>query len=71
MNNNILIAGVGGVLGRELVDAFIQKGIRPFSFQYFALGKMLVFFSVTRIPTESRGKTDLGRYLQRYYARKG
>ena len=29
MKRNILIAGVGGVLGRELVEAFIKRSIQP------------------------------------------
>ena len=29
MSNTILIAGVGGVLGRELVKAFNRKGVCP------------------------------------------
>ena len=44
--------------------------IRPFSFQYYALGKLLVFFSVAGIPMERRGKIDLDTYLQHYYARR-
>ncbi len=42
--------------------------IRPFSSQYYALGKLLVFFSVNSAPTEKRGLTSLGNYLKKYYA---
>ncbi len=43
--------------------------IRPFSSQYYALGKLLVFFSVVDVSVERRGKIDLDTYLQQYYAR--
>ena len=42
--------------------------LRPFSMAYYGLGKMIVFFSVTSVPTERRGKTSLKDYLIRYYA---
>jgi uncharacterized protein YbjT (DUF2867 family) len=43
--------------------------MRPFFFQQYALGKLLVFFSVNSVPTARRGKTDLEAYLQRHYTR--
>ena len=43
--------------------------MRPFFPPYYALGKLLVFFSVNSVPTAHRGKTDLKAYLQRHYAR--
>ncbi len=44
--------------------------LRPFFFQYYALGKLLVFFSVNSVPTVRRGKTDLKTYLERHYSGK-
>ena len=41
--------------------------IRPFSFQYYALGKLMVFFSVNSVPTAQRGRIDLGTYLRSHY----
>ncbi|MBF0569431.1 MAG: NAD(P)H-binding protein [Candidatus Omnitrophica bacterium] len=43
--------------------------IQPFSFQFYALGKLLVFFSVNGLPMQRRGRIDLDTYLQHYYAR--
>jgi nucleoside-diphosphate-sugar epimerase len=111
MGKRILVAGVGGVLGRELVDAFLAHsiqpaglelsergfsgldgklsfkvvadvtrprtlkgalaGIRPFSFQHYALGKLFVFFSINSVPTQKRGKTHFHTYLEQYYGKKG
>ncbi len=41
--------------------------IRPFSFQYYAMGQLILFFSVNSAPTAQRGKMDLEAYLQHYY----
>ncbi|MEI8011167.1 MAG: NAD(P)H-binding protein [Candidatus Omnitrophota bacterium] len=43
--------------------------VRLFSLTYYAMGKLLVFFSVVSVPMERRGKIDFATYLQHYYAR--
>jgi hypothetical protein len=42
--------------------------LRPFSAAYYGMGKMILFFSVTSVPTEKRGKVTLKDYLSSYYA---
>ena len=42
--------------------------LKPFSSAYYGMGKLLVFFSVTSVPTDKRGKVTLKDYLARYYA---
>ena len=42
--------------------------LRFLSAPYYAMGKLLVFFSVTSVPTQKRGRTSLKDYLLRYYA---
>lgn len=44
--------------------------LRPFSAQYYALGKLILFFSVTDVPTQRRGSMDLETYLRCSYSRK-
>lgn len=41
--------------------------LRPFMPREYALGKMVLFFSVNSVPTDRRGKTSLSQFLKEYY----
>lgn len=45
--------------------------IRPFSARYYALGKMVLFFSVVGIPVRQRGRIDFDAYLKHDGVTKG